>query len=215
MKETLGAIAVVALVLAIMLSVGAVFGQGFDAKDIVPASQRVRFRNPDGSCVQCSIAIAGVHHINANAESLLWNSDYGPAVRGGSGSERVKAYAASRGLDAWVITENTQAWIEWALSTNRYAALSFDYYHFQTAVGMDDDKQTFYVVDNNSPERVQKVPRADFIARHSWGQWCVILKGPAPPPWIAPALVNWLPKKKKGATDAIPIRSLGFDSSLF
>jgi len=161
-----------------------------------------------------------VHHANANAEMLLWNSSYGSSVRGGSTSERVKAFAAQRGLDVWVIKgSETLPWIEWALSTSRYVALSFDNYHFQTAIGMETDKKTFYVVDNNSPTKIQKVPREQFIARHRDGgsTWCVIIKGPSPPPWVAPESKNWVTKKLPRENNNAKIQNtgVGFDRSSF
>lgn len=194
-------------------------GEWDQAAYLVPADQRARFHNPDGSCVQLAIALAGVHHANLNAEMLLWPSEFGPAVRGGSWPSRVEQYAASRGLAVHNITSNTMPWIEWALSTGRYAAIGFDFNHFQTAVGMEPDRQTFYVVDNNSPSRVQVVTRASFIARHrASGEWCVIVKGPAPPAWVGPKYAEWwkdatpLPKPdNRRPVDG----NLGFDSKLF
>lgn len=115
----------VALILALLSQ--------WDPRDVVPEQERLRMRNRDGSCVQCSIAIAGIHHANANAEVLLFDSEFGPPVRGGSWSGRVAQFAKSRGLEIWQIEgDETIGWIEWALSTNRYVALSFNPYHFQT-----------------------------------------------------------------------------------
>jgi len=191
---------------------------GWDINDIVPQEQRARMRNPDGSCVQCSIAIAGIHHLNKNAEMLLWNSEYGHAERGGSWPERVTRYAQERNLELWNITGNdTIKWIEWALSTNRYAAIGFDTNHFQTAVGMSDDKQTFYVVDNNRTDVIQKVSRSEFVYRHELsGKWCIILKGDAPPPWIGPKIIKWWPTKPKPNLEPSKQleQNLGFDLNI-
>jgi hypothetical protein len=166
----------------------------FDPDDVVPQDQRTRFRNPDGSCVQCSIGIAGVHHNCHKSEMLLWNSEYGPPVRGGSTPARVRAYAEARGIPMYNVTgSQTMDWIEWALSTGRHAALTFKARHMCTAVGMSHDRQTFYVVDNNSPQRVDRYSRAEFLRLHKihGGGWVVILKGPAPAPWVGPEYREW------------------------
>ena len=68
----------------------------WDPANVVPAGERQRFRNPDGSCVQCSIGMMGVDLNIPAAEMLLWDSEYGPAVRGGSWPERVKEYCEAR-----------------------------------------------------------------------------------------------------------------------
>jgi hypothetical protein len=162
--------------------------------NLVPTDQRTRMRNPDGSCVQCSIAIAGVHHNIPSAEFLLVDSEYGRKVRGGSYPSRVEGYCRERKIDIWNI-EGSQSmqWIEWALSTGRYVALTFGRAHMQTAVGMSADRQTFFVVDNNSPQRVDTYTRDRFLQLHRThgGGWCVILKGPVPAPWQAPPFTNW------------------------
>ena len=54
---------------------------------------RAWFRNPDGSCVQCSIGMCGVHCNDPNAATLLWDTEYGRAERGGSWPGRVSQYA--------------------------------------------------------------------------------------------------------------------------
>ena len=50
----------------------------------LPAEVRAWYRNPDGSCVQCSIGMCGADQNCRAAASLLWSSEFGPAVRGGS-----------------------------------------------------------------------------------------------------------------------------------
>jgi hypothetical protein len=159
-------------------------------ENYVPADQRERMRNPDGSCVQCSIAIAGIHHNIPAAEFLLWNSQYGPAVRGGSWPERVEAFCKDRKIPIYNV-EGTQTiqWIDWALQTGRYAAVTYGIAHMITAVGISDDGQYYYLVDNNTPSRIDKVSRTKFIWEHRryGGGWCVILNGPVPAPWVAPS----------------------------
>lgn len=179
-----------ACVLLVLLAVPALAGDAY----LMPTDQFTRFRNPDGSCVQCSIAMAGVHHGVPSAEFLLWNSPYGPAVRGGSWPARVAQYAGQRNIPIYNIEgSETIQWIEWALQTGRYAAITYGVRHMITAVGISDDKQTFYVVDNNLPSQVQAVSRSRFISQHRGygGGWTVILKGPAPAAWKAPQYVAW------------------------
>ena len=213
-------IIVAAILLVLSVHSGSAQSADWDREAyLVPAEQRARFRNPDGSCVQCSIAIAGVHHANLNAEMLLWKSEFGPAQRGGSGPSRVESYAKARGLQVYNITDNTMPWIEWALSTGRYAAIGFDSNHFQTAVGMEPDRSIFYVVDNNSTHKVQIVTRQDFIRRHrASGEWCVIPKGPAPPAWVGPQFKEWWKDAKPLPRPDVPKPvdgNLGFDVNLF
>lgn len=169
--------------LAFLMLTSTAFGQ------YVPAEQRERFRNPDGSCVQCAIAIAGVHHSLPAAEFLLWDSEYGPAVRGGAWPERVESYCKERKIPIYNV-EGSQSiqWIDWALQTGRYAAVTFGIAHMITAVGISPDGQEYYVVDNNTPTKVDKVSREQFIWQHRryGGGWCVILDGTIPTPWTAP-----------------------------
>ncbi len=50
-----------------------------------PAAVRAWYRNPDGSCVQCSLGMCGVWNNTPAASTLLWDTPYGPrcaAVRG-------------------------------------------------------------------------------------------------------------------------------------
>ena len=55
--------------------------------ELSPAT-RAWFTNPDGSCVQCSIGMVGVHCNDRNAASLLWDSEFGRAVRGADPTPR-------------------------------------------------------------------------------------------------------------------------------
>lgn len=160
--------------------------------DWMPAEAQMRmpkdtfkdYRNPDGSCVQCSIGMVGTWMNVPAAANLLWRTEYGPAVRGGSHPGRVRSYCDARNIAIWNITgSETMAWMEWAARNRRGAAIGFKPNHFCTLVGMSDDAQTFYVVDNNTPYRVDRYTRSEFIRRHlQSGRWCVVLQGPAPPP---------------------------------
>ena len=80
-----------------------------------PAAVRAWYRNPDGSCVQCSIGMCGVWNNVPAASTLLWDTAYGPRVRGGSWPSRVSDYARARGIPLYNVTgETTLAWLEWA-----------------------------------------------------------------------------------------------------
>lgn len=157
----------------------------------IPTDQRVRFRNPDGSCVQCSIGMCGVNQNVPSAELLLWNSEYGRPVRGGSGPDRVQAYCEQRGIRAWNVTgSDTYAWMTWACETGRGAAIGFDWNHMQTLCGHDSERNVWYICDNNRPTVVYAVSDSEFRRRHAnSGQWCVILD--YPPPNAPPAVVAW------------------------
>ena len=73
----------------------------------LPAEVRAWYRNPDGSCVQCSIGMVGVWNNNPNAATLLWDTDYGHAIRGGSTPSRVANYCNTRGISAFNVTGDT------------------------------------------------------------------------------------------------------------
>ena len=151
----------------------------------LPEDQRVRFHNPDGSCVQCSIGMHGCWLSIPAAEMLLWDTEYGPRERGGSGPERVARYCRERNLPVHNITgPGTVDWIVWSLVTGRGAAVLYGGNHFVTAVGWRPQTQEIAICDNNSPTRIQWMPLSTFKSRHlSWsGQgWCVILKSASAP----------------------------------
>ena len=168
-------------------------------EEYIPEDQRVWFRNPDGSCVQCSIAMNGVHVNNARCENLLWDVDLNgngridpeeKRVRGGSGPSRVRNYCNQRGIQAYNVTGDTQPWIEWAMRTGRTCAITFNVCHMIYACDMLEDGQRFRTCDNNSPRRIDEYSRREFIRRHRMdGAWVVVLKDPPPPP--TPAYVPW------------------------
>lgn len=148
----------------------------------LPEDQRVRFRNPDGSCVQCSIGMLGVHQSVPAAEMLLWKSEYGPAERGGSGPSRVSRYCRERGIKVYNVTGSTTwEWMRWACATHRGAAIGAGSSHFQTLVGHDPQSNTWYVCNNNSPTVIDAYSDAAFRRLHlASGQWIVVLDYPAP-----------------------------------
>lgn len=150
-----------------------------------PVEVRELFFNPFGDCVQDSISEHAVKVNHRNAANLLWNTKYGPAIRGGSNPSRVSAYCQARGIDAWVITgASTWSWMQWAGSTGRGAAVSLDKQHFQTVVSYDKASRIWYVSDNRTPRLIEPYDDQTFYAQHlEGGQWCVILNTPPPPPY--------------------------------
>lgn len=149
--------------------------------------------NPDGSCVQCSLVMCGFHCNDPNASRLLWESEYGPAERGGSLPSRVTAYCDRRGIVAFNVTgktvDDTLPWCEWAARTGRFAAVGLGTQHFQTLYGFDPNTRTWYVCNNNSTGRIDKYTDAQFRELHRQCMpWCVILKRPSSPP---PRFVDW------------------------
>lgn len=166
-------------------------GYVFDPAATIPTDQRTRFRNPDGSCVQCSIGMAAVHHACKPAEMLLWNSQYGRAVRGGSSPSRVAQYCRERNIPVINTTQNTLAVVDAALRSGRMAAIkvgSGRSAHMITVLGITGDGK-YAVCDNNSPSRINYYTRAELARRHT--SWAVVLLGPIPAPWRAPPLVRW------------------------
>jgi len=161
-----------------------------DEMDLPPEVRRW-FRNPDGSCVQCSIGMVGVWNNVPAATTLLWDTDYGKAVRGGSTPTRVANYASTRGIKCFNVTgAATFQWMEWAARTGRFAAIGAGTRHFQTEYGRDQAADKWYVCNNNSTHKIDEYTNDGYRKLHlSSGQWCVILDGPAPPP--PPEYVQW------------------------
>lgn len=158
---------------------------------------RAAFRNPDGSCVQCSIGMVGVHCNDIKATMLLWDSEYGKAVRGGSWPDRVASYCDARGIQAWNVTgESTIDWCKWAAKTGRFAAIGAGRQHFQTLYGYDPDNKDksgraapWLVCNNNSTHRVDAYTEDGFRQLHyASGKWVVVLKKSSSE---NPVVVNW------------------------
>lgn len=149
----------------------------------LPREIRTWFRNPDGSCVQCSIGMCGVDQNVPAAATLLWDTQYGPRERGGSGPSRVAAYCERRDIRAFNITgTSTWDWMKWAAATGRPAAIGAGSAHFQTLMGYDPSSGTWYVCNNNSPARIDHYDEASFRRLHlASGQWVVILDYPPHP----------------------------------
>ena len=149
----------------------------------LPQEIRQWFRNPDGSCVQCSIGMCGVDQNVPEASTLLWDTDYGKAERGGSNPQRVAAYAKTRGIHIYNVTgSNTWDWMRWAAMTGRGCAIGAGSSHFQTLYGYDPATKTWMVVNNNGDQRVDTYTDDQFRRLHlASGQWCVILDYPPHP----------------------------------
>ena len=179
------------LCLAVLLIPSAALA--FESSDTIPQDQRMRFHNPDGSCVQCSLGMLGVDANVPAAEMLLWQSAYGPAERGGSTPTRVARYCQSRNIPILNITgRDTLAYIDAALDSGRCVGITWGSAHFIIAVSRD--QAAYYVCDNRYPERIDRVDAATFqrnVRAYSTAGWCVVLKGPKPLPWKAPPVVAW------------------------
>ena len=156
------------------------------------------FVNRDGSCVQCSISNCGVWQNVPQASTLLFDSDYGPRVRGGSGPSRVEAYAERRKIPCYNVTgKDTFDWMRWAARTGRMAAIGCFGSHFQTLLWHDPAAaargEACWFVRNNwqGTTGTHYAWDEDTFRRHhlASGQWIVVLKTPSPP--LPPVYVEW------------------------
>lgn len=166
----------------------------------VPKEYRGWFRNPDGSCVQCSISLCGLWNNVPAATTLLWDTEYGSKVRGGSYPGRVAEYAKRRGIPIYNVTgRDTWEWMDWACKTGRFAAIGAGGSHFQCLYGWDPPSDTYYVNNNNSTARIDTYSDAAFRRLHlASGQWCVILDVPPGPP--VPVYAKWWAEASREAS---------------
>lgn len=157
----------------------------------LPEDVRAWFRNPDGSCVQCSIGMCGVDQNCPEASTLLWDTEYGPRVRGGSDPSRVANYSRKRGIRLWNVTgDPTIDYMKWACRNGRGAAIGAGYAHFQTLMGHNPATDQWAVCNNNSPTKIDIYSDAGFRRLHlQSGRWCVVLDYPAHP--TSPRYVRW------------------------
>lgn len=157
----------------------------------LPPGVRAWYRNPDGSCVQCSIGMCGIWQNVPAAYTLLWDTPYGPKVRGGSGPSRVEAYADRREIPVFNVTGSTTwEWMRWAARTRRMAAIGAGGNHFQTLYGWDPGRNVWYVCNNNSTGRVDEYSWDAFRRLHlASGQWIVVIDRPPPAP--VPQYASW------------------------
>lgn len=165
----------------------------FDPRLALQVPQRCLqwYKNPDGSCVQCSIGMCGLDQNVPQAATLLWDTEYGPAERGGSYPSRVTRYANARGIRIYNVTGTpTWDWMTWACANGRGAAIGAGSGHFQTLVGHDRATKTWFVVNNNGDQHVQPYDDPAFRRLHlASGQWCVILDYPPAP--AMPRVAAW------------------------
>jgi len=161
----------------------------------LPAEYRAWFHNPDGSCVQCSIGMVGMHINRPEWTFVLWDTEYGPAVHGGSWPGRVADYARQRGMRIFNVTgdsyADTRPWMMWAAQTNRFCAIGAGGSHFQTLYGyVPGEERPWKVCNNNSPQRIDEYSEDEFRRLHmASGPWVVVPDEPAPAP--PPRLVEW------------------------
>lgn len=155
------------------------------------AATRNQYWNPDGSCVQCSIGMVGRYCNDPKAATLLWDTQYGPAIRGGSWPERVAEYCRERGIRAWNVTgeQSTFAWMRWAVKTRRFAAIGAGTAHFQTLYGYDTERKRWLVCNNQTPQRIDEYDENAFRRLHMQsGPWIVVLAKPSSEP---PVETEW------------------------
>ena len=186
----------VTLFAAVLGLAGEVVAQDFayPAYMELPAASRAWFRNPDGSCVQCSNGMVGMHINRPEWTFLLFDTEYGPAVRKGSWPGRVADYAKRRGMRIYNVTgrtyDDTRPWMQWAARTNRFCAIGAGSSHFQTLYGyIPGAEKPWLVCNNNSTGTVDEYTEQGFRRLHeASGPWIVVPDepSPAPPPRIVP-----------------------------
>lgn len=162
----------------------------------LPESTQAWFRNPDGSCVQCSNGMIGAQRGDYAQATLLFDTDFGSAERGGAGPDRVARYCRQRGIQIYNVTgrgfADTQPWIDWAAKTGRFAAVGCFSRHFQTLWGRDFDRDLYYVQNNwdGTFGRPYEYSPAEFQRQHeASGAWVVIPVGP--PMAVRPVYRQW------------------------
>lgn len=163
----------------------------FELMQLTTAQRKWFFNNTNpGSCVQCSIAMCGVHCNDIRASTLLWDTPYGDHVWHGSWPQRVAQYCDERQIQAWNVTgETTWDWMRWAAKTGRFAAIGAGTAHFQTLYGYDPETKTWFVCNNQTPAKVDRYTDAAFRRLHlASGQWCVVLRRSSSAP---PRIVEW------------------------
>lgn len=103
----------------------------------------------------------------------------------------ISATVSARDRVVYNVTgESTWDWMKWAAETGRGAAIGAGTAQFQTLVGYDRQTGTYYVCNNNSPQRIDSYDEAAFRRLHlASGQWVVILDYPPHPE--RPQYVPW------------------------
>lgn len=162
--------------------------------DLSVQTQRL-YLNVSGDCVQDSLGMKGAHLGDMSLATLIWDTEYGPAERGGSGPDRVARYCRQRGIEVWNVTgrsfKDTKPWIDYSIETGRFAAVGCFNRHVQTMWGKDAEGH--YLVQNNWQGTFGKpyiYTEDQFARKHEEsGAWVVI--SVAPPPAVPPVYVKW------------------------
>jgi hypothetical protein len=151
--------------------------------------------NHDGSCVMCSNSMVGQYKGDWSTATLLWDTEYGPAERGGASPSRVAAQMKRLGVPVHNVTgrnfESIKPWLVYAAKTGRFAGIGCFSRHYQTFWGMDESGH--YLIQNNWPGTFGKpyVYSEPEMKRQSEasGAWCVVPSGP--PAATNPNYVKW------------------------
>jgi hypothetical protein len=149
----------------------------------LPEDIRVVFRNPDGSCVQCSLGMDGAQVNVPELTMLLFDSQYGPGIHGGSSPSRVENYCNQRNIKVYNVTgSSTWDWMRYAAKTGRFAAIGAGTRHFQFLWAWDPRTNKWYVCNNNSPRKIDEYTWEQFQRLHlASGQWVVVPDYPPMP----------------------------------
>lgn len=140
------------------------------------------YYNTDGSCVQCSFGMCGVHCKDLNAACILFESPYGKAERGGGWPSRTAGYCDKRGIKAWNVTgwPTTREWAIWCTQTGRFAAIGYFGSHFQTLYAYDPKSDKPWGIMNNwarSNAKIDWYTEDEFKRQHlNSGPWIVVLE---------------------------------------
>ena len=134
-----------------------------------------------GSCVHASLA--HLLHWQGQHELAEWwraNNANGETAEGlAQKLEAAKVQFAE-------VRNGDVSFLDWAIRTRRGANVVVqDGAHMVTLAGLD--KATAWILDSNHPDRLQEMPRAEFLSE--WkksGGWAVTVVGPPPPPspWL-------------------------------
>jgi hypothetical protein len=135
----------------------------------------------EGSCVHASL----VHLLHWQGRHELadwWQKRYA----NGETANGLAAKLEAAGVRFAETRDGEESFLEWAIRTRRGAAVVVQSgAHMVNLVGLD--RRVAQILDSNAPDRIQEIPRADFL--REWkasGGWGVTPVGvPTPPsPWI-------------------------------
>jgi hypothetical protein len=130
-----------------------------------------------GSCVHASL----VHLLHWQGRHELadwWQKRYA----NGETADGLAAKLENAGVRFAETRSGDETFLEWALRTRRGTAVVVQNgAHMVNLVGLD--RQMARILDSNAPERIQEIPRAEFL--REWktsGGWAVTPVGTPPPP---------------------------------